>query len=123
MIKLLDEMKQLNIKYKTMLSYYLKCKKNTENINPRVSKASNYTFAEICKRELRSIWLSKCITVFHCFDKNWILLSPTSRDVSIVSFATVIGVLIVIASLSFSLAFSLITRIIKHYQKQYEKKV
>ena len=24
-----------------MLSYYLKCKKNTESINPRVSKTSN----------------------------------------------------------------------------------
>ena len=24
-----------------MLSYYLKCKKNTENINPRVSKTNN----------------------------------------------------------------------------------
>ena len=24
-----------------MVSYYLKCRKNTENINPRVSKTSN----------------------------------------------------------------------------------
>ena len=34
LIKLLDKMR----KYKTMLSYCLQCKKNTENINPRVSK-------------------------------------------------------------------------------------
>ena len=29
------------IKYKTMLSYCLKCKKNTESINPRFLKTSN----------------------------------------------------------------------------------
>ena len=29
------------MKYKTMLSYCLKCKKNTESINPRVSKTIN----------------------------------------------------------------------------------
>ena len=33
-----------------MKSYYLKCRKSTENINPRVSKASNG----------RTIVLSKC---------------------------------------------------------------
>ena len=30
-----------NFKYKIMLSYCLKCKKNTENINPRVSLTKN----------------------------------------------------------------------------------
>ena len=29
------------LKYKTMPSYCLKCKENTENINPKVSKTSN----------------------------------------------------------------------------------
>ena len=29
------------IKYKTMLSYCLKCRKNTENINPKISGTSN----------------------------------------------------------------------------------
>ena len=33
--------KQILNKYQTMLSYCLKCKKNTETINPRVSKTSN----------------------------------------------------------------------------------
>ena len=28
----------LNLKYKTVSSYYLKCRKNTESINPRVLK-------------------------------------------------------------------------------------
>ena len=30
-----------SLKYKTILSYCLKCKKNTESLNPRVSKTSN----------------------------------------------------------------------------------
>ena len=36
-MKLLDEMH----KYKTMLSYYLKCRKNTKNINPKISEIRN----------------------------------------------------------------------------------
>ena len=36
-MKLLDEM----YKYKTMLSYCLKYRKNTENINPKISVTSN----------------------------------------------------------------------------------
>ena len=30
-----------SLKYKTILSYYLKCKRNAENTNPRVLKSSN----------------------------------------------------------------------------------
>ena len=37
LIKILDKMH----KYKTILSYYLKCGKNTENINPKISGTSN----------------------------------------------------------------------------------
>ena len=47
-MKLLEKMH----KYKTMLSYCLKCKKNTQNINPRASKTSNG----------KTILLSKCAT-------------------------------------------------------------
>ena len=36
-MKLLEKMH----KYKTMISYCLKCKNYKENINPRISKASN----------------------------------------------------------------------------------
>ena len=45
-MKLLDKMNQ----YKTMLSYCLKCKNNTERINRRVSKTSNN----------KTMLLSKC---------------------------------------------------------------
>ena len=44
-MKLLNAMKLLitvqNLRYQTMSSYCLKCKKNTKNINPRVSKTNN----------------------------------------------------------------------------------
>ena len=36
-MKLLDNMH----KYKTMLSYCLKCRKNTENINLKISRTNN----------------------------------------------------------------------------------
>ena len=39
-------------KYKAILSYCLKCKKNTESVNPRVSPTSNG----------RTMILSKCAT-------------------------------------------------------------
>ena len=39
--KTINEIKLLNIKYKTMLLFCLKCKKFTENINLRVSKLVN----------------------------------------------------------------------------------
>ena len=45
-MKLLNKMH----KYKSMLSYRLKCKKNTKNINPRISKTGNN----------KTMLLSKC---------------------------------------------------------------
>ena len=45
LIKLLDKLRELiiisSLKHKIILSHCLKFKKNTENINPRVSKTSN----------------------------------------------------------------------------------
>ena len=52
-MKLLHKM----CKYKATLSFCLKCKKNTENINPRVSKNSNN----------KTMVLSKCTI---CASKN-----------------------------------------------------
>ena len=44
-MRLLNKMKLLikiwNLKYETMSSYCLKCRKNTGSINPRVSKTNN----------------------------------------------------------------------------------
>ena len=56
--------------------------------------------------------LSKYVAVFDYFDKTLIVLSATSGGVSIISFASIIGVPAKIASANFTLVFSLTTRII-----------
>ena len=61
--------------------------------------------------------LSKNIDFFDYFDKSLIVLSATSGSISIISFATVIGTPIGIASASLSLAFSLFTELVKKLLK------
>ena len=56
--------------------------------------------------------LSKYVAVFDYFDKTLIVLSATSGGVSIISFASIIGVPAKIASANCTLVFSLTTRII-----------
>ena len=68
---------------------------------------------EIQERKKTSKKLSKYIATFDYFDKTLIVLSATSVGVSIISFASVIGVPVGIASASFTLVFSLTTGIIK----------
>ena len=53
--------------------------------------------------------LRKYIAAFDYFDKTLIVLSATSGEISIISFTSVIGVPVGIASASFSFAFSLTT--------------
>ena len=50
-------------------------------------------------------------------EKSWIVLSVTSGSISIVSFATVIGIPVGITSESLSLAFSLCTGLVKKLLK------
>ena len=50
-----------------MLSYCLKCNKNTENIDPKVSATSND----------KTMILSKCQSVLHVVPKNQNLLKKT----------------------------------------------
>ena len=69
------------------------------------------------KRELRSKRLKKYIIYFNYFDKSLIVLSVTTSNISIASFATVIGRPVGIASASFSLVFSISTGIIKNLLK------
>ena len=61
--------------------------------------------------------LSKYIGSFNYFDKSLIVLSITTGSISIVSFASVTGAPVGIASASFSLAFSISTRIVKKLLK------
>ena len=78
-----------------------------------INKTKDYFNWEIRERKTTSKKLSKYIATFDYFDKTLIVLSATSVGVSIISFASVIGVPVGIASASFTLVFSLTTGIIK----------
>ena len=58
-IKLITKVE--NLKYKTMSSYCLKCRKNTESINPRVSKTNNGKTMIISKYAIRGSKKSRFI--------------------------------------------------------------
>ena len=96
---------------------------DTSNLNNqqirlnKISEAEDYFITEIKERELMTEKLSKYISFFDYFDKSLIVLSVTSGSVSIASFATVIRILVGIASASLSLAFSLCTGLLKKLLK------
>ena len=73
----------------------------------------NYFYQEINQQKLYSKKLNNYVTIFDYIDKILIILSITSGGLSIISFASIIGVPVRIASASFSLIFSVITGIIK----------
>ena len=58
--------------------------------------------------------LSESIAPFDYIDKTLIVLFATTGGISIISFTSVIGVPVGIASPSFSLVFSLTTRTMKN---------
>ena len=76
-----------------------------------------YFVAEIKKRELVSKRLSKYIAFFDYLGKSLIALSVTTGSISIVSFATVIGVPVEMTSASFSFACSIASGIVKKLLK------
>ena len=78
-----------------------------------ISKIENYFIEEINQRKSCSQKLSKYVTTFDYIDKILIVLSATSSGVSIISFTSIIGAPVGIASASFTLIFSLTTGIIK----------
>ena len=61
--------------------------------------------------------LSKCIASFNYFDKSLNVLSATNGSIFFVSFATVIGTPVGVASASLSLTFLLSTGIVKKLLK------
>ena len=73
----------------------------------------NYFLQEINQRKSCSKKLSKYVTAFDYIDKILIVLSATSSGVSIISFTSIIGAPVGIASASFTLIFSLTTGIVK----------
>ena len=78
-----------------------------------ISKIENYFHEEINQRKSCSKKLSKYVTAFDYIDKILIVLSATSSGVSIISFTSIIGAPVGIASASFTLIFSLATGIVK----------
>ena len=74
----------------------------------------NYFFQEINQRKSCSKKLNKyVVTTFDYIDNILIILSATSRRVSIILFTSIIGVPVGIASASLTLIFSLTTAIVK----------
>ena len=73
----------------------------------------NYFYQEINERKSYIRKLNKYITIFEYIDKILIILSATSRGVSIISFLSIVGVPAGIASASFTLIFSIAKGTIK----------
>ena len=78
-----------------------------------ITKIENYFIEEIIQRKSCIKKLSKYVTTFDYIDKILIVLSATSGGVSIISFTSIIGAPVGIASASFTLIFSLTTGIVK----------
>ena len=73
----------------------------------------NYFHEEINQSKSCSKKLSKYVAAFDYIDKVLIVLSATSGGVSIISFTSIVGAPVGIASASFTLIFSLTTGIVK----------
>ena len=78
-----------------------------------IIRIENYFHQEINQRKSCSKKLNKYVTTFDYIDKILIVLSATSSGVSIISFTSIVGSPVGIASASFTLIFSLTTGIIK----------
>ena len=98
------------------------------NISSNLSDQTKFRLTEIIKirvyfnsknqgRKMKSKKLSKYIAAFDYSDKTLIILSAINRGISIISFTSVIGVPVEIASASFGLLFPLTTGIIKKLLK------
>ena len=78
-----------------------------------IRKIENYFIEEINQRKSCSKKLSKYVAVFDYIDQALIVLSATSGAVSIISFTSIVGAPVGIASARLTLFFSLTTGIVK----------
>ena len=78
-----------------------------------IIRIENYFHQEINQRKSCSKKLNKYVTTFDYIDKILIVLSATSSGVSIISFTSIAGAPVRIASASLTLIFSLTTKIVK----------
>ena len=95
------------------LNKYLDLSDQTKFRLNEINEYKGYFNSEIQERKIMSKILSKYIAAFDYIDKTLIVLSTTRGGISIISFASVIGVPVEIASASFTLVFPLTTRILK----------
>ena len=75
----------------------------------------NYFYQEINQQKSYSKKLNKYVTIFDYTDKILIILSVTSRGISIISFASAIGTPAGIASTCFTTIFLLQQELLKNY--------
>ena len=73
----------------------------------------NYFYEEINQRKSCSKKLNKYVKAFYYIDKTLIVLSATSSGVSIISFTSIVGAPVGVASASLTLIFCLPTGIVK----------
>ena len=78
----------------------------------KISNLENYFIEEINQRKSYSKKLNKYVAVFGYIDQALIVLSETSGEVSIISFTTIVGSPVGIASASLTVFFSLTTGIV-----------
>ena len=78
-----------------------------------ITKNENYFNAEINQRKSCSKKLSKYVSTFDYIDKVLTVLSATSVGIPIISFTSIVGAPVGIASARFTLIFSLTTGIIR----------
>ena len=78
-----------------------------------ISKTGNYFIEEINQRKSCSKKINIYVAVFDYIDQALIVLSATSGGVSIISFTSIVGAPVGIASASLTLFFSLTTGIVK----------
>ena len=78
-----------------------------------ISKIENYFYQEINQGKLCIKKLSEYVAAFDYIDKILIVLGATSGGLSIISFTSVVGAPVGIASASFTLIFSQTTGIVK----------
>ena len=93
-----------------------------------ITGIKNYFHQEINQKKLCIKKLSNYVTVFNYIDKILIVLSAVIGGVSIISFTSIVGALVGIASASFTLIFSFVTGIInkllsitKNKKKKHDK--
>ena len=79
----------------------------------KITGIENYFYQEINQRKSCSKKLNKYVTAFDYIDKILIVLSATSSGVSIISFTSIVGAPVGIASASLTLIFFLTAGITK----------